>query len=283
MSLWDLPLVTSVAFHPRSHAKNSLLPSNATDGTFASPAVSLGYRFYRPSPTYGAVVLLFHGNAEIAPDYAAASSVLASQAIPTALLVVDYRGYGWSSSEPSLSSLLGDAELVASQLDSVLTSNVPVVLFGRSIGSQCAIHLAKKFPSKFHGLIIESGFHSILQLPMVNQMAMMLPGGAGMLQMLPELFHSLDKMTQLPATTSVLIIHGEDDEIAPVSQGKELYAACGTTKKTLKVFPNAGHNDLVLRHHAPYYDAIRALIQEAIANASSGNSWRHLNSSWPLV
>ncbi|RHZ20533.1 hypothetical protein DYB26_003293, partial [Aphanomyces astaci] len=132
MSLWDLPLVTSVAFHPRPHAKGAFLPSNATDGTFVSPTVSLGYRFYRPSPTYKAVVLLFHGNAEIAPDYASASSALASLTIPTALLVVDYRGYGWSSGEPSLSNLVADAEFVASQVDSVagFDATVPIILFG---------------------------------------------------------------------------------------------------------------------------------------------------------
>ncbi|RHY61854.1 hypothetical protein DYB30_000189 [Aphanomyces astaci] len=242
MSLWDLPLVTSVAFHPRPHAKGAFLPSNATDGTFVSPTVSLGYRFYRPSPTYKAVVLLFHGNAEIAPDYASASSALASLTIPTALLVVDYRG---------------------------IVFKVDVV--GRSIGSQCAIHLASKFPTKFHGLILESGFHSILKLPMVNQLVAMLPGGAGMLSMLPELFYSLDKIQQVQSMP-VLVLHGADDDIAPLVQGQELFAACGSSKKTLKVFPNAGHNDLVLRHHAAYYAAVNALLQDAAANAYSAVS-----------
>ncbi|RHZ28860.1 hypothetical protein DYB37_000492 [Aphanomyces astaci] len=240
MSLWDLPLVTSVAFHPRPHSKGAFLPSNATDGTFVSPTVSLGYRFYRPSPTYKAVVLLFHGNAEIAPDYASTSSALASLTIPTALLVVDYRG---------------------------IVFKVDVV--GRSIGSQCAIHLASKFPTKFHGLILESGFHSILKLPMVNQLVAMLPGGAGMLSMLPELFYSLDKIQQVQSMP-VLVLHGADDDIAPLVQGQELFAACGSSKKTLRVFPNAGHNDLVLRHHAAYYAAVNALLQDAAANAYSG-------------
>ncbi|KAF0743064.1 hypothetical protein Ae201684P_000751 [Aphanomyces euteiches] len=281
MSFWNSPLITSVAFHPRPHAMNSALVPNAIDGTFTSSTISLGYRFYRPSSqpdSYESVILLFHGNAEIAPDYDSASKELSAMKSPAALLVVDYRGYGWSSGEPSLTSLLSDAELVASQLGSVpkLNPSVPVVLFGRSLGSQCAIHLANKFPDRFSGLVLESSFHAILQLPSVKTLAMMLPGGAGMLNMLPEIFHSLDKIKHLQSMP-VMVIHGTDDEIAPLEQAKELFQACSSTNKKFQQLPNAGHNDLVHRHRTTYYAALEILLKDAITFASASSVVQECN------
>ncbi|KAF0682689.1 Aste57867_25207 [Aphanomyces stellatus] len=271
-SFWDSPLVTSVAFHPRPHAKNTALPPNAIDGTFSSPACSLGYRFFRPAQpdNYKCVVLVFHANAEIAADYASAAAEFASMNPPAALLAVDYRGFGWSSGEPSLTGLLDDAEFVVTHLDTVaeLNPRVPVVVYGRSIGSQCAIHVATKFPQRIHGLVVDSGFHSILKLPMVNQLAMMLPGGAGMLQMLPNIFNTLDKMKKI-TDTPVLVIHGTDDEIAPLAQGRELHAACGAAKKTLREFPNAGHNDIPVRHRSAYFGALESFLKDALARATA--------------
>lgn len=50
---------------------------------------------------------------------------------------------------------------------------------------------------------------------MVAQMAQMLPGGAGMLQMLPDIFQTLQKIKTIRDDMRVLILHGDQDEIAP--------------------------------------------------------------------
>ncbi|OQR90844.1 hypothetical protein THRCLA_09188 [Thraustotheca clavata] len=263
--LWESPLVNSIAFHPRHAIKDTQLPTNAIDGFFHNGDVSLGYRFFRPSlpDQYDAVIVLFHGNAEIAMDYASAASVMEKMEIPTALLAVDFRGYGWSTGEASVAKLLDDAEAVDKQLDSVpfLKGNVPKILFGRSIGSLCAMHLAAKAPQTFRGLIVESGFHSILKLPMVQQIIMFMPGGAAMEQMMPEIFHILDKLKTV--TIPFLVIHGENDDLAPVEQARDVFNACASSTKKLEIFPNAGHNDLTLRHHQSYYASVLWLLQQA--------------------
>ncbi|KDO29241.1 hypothetical protein SPRG_19907 [Saprolegnia parasitica CBS 223.65] len=270
-SLWDSPLVNSVAFHPRRHAHGADLPPHAIDGVFTDGHVSLGYRFFRPPQpdAYSAVVVLFHGNAEIAADYASAATTLAAMEVPTALLAVDFRGYGWSSGEPSVTRLLEDAEVVDRLLHTVplLKPDVPLVLFGRSIGSLCAMHVAAKAPTRYRGLIVESGFHSILALPMVAQMANFMPGGAAMLQMLPEIFHIRQKLQSLHLP--FLVIHGEDDEIAPVQQGRDLYEACAASVKKLQLFPRAGHNDLQLKYHRDYYASVQWLLQNATSTGSA--------------
>ncbi len=126
--------MSSVAFHPRQHPVKQGLPQNAMDGVFAEASVSLGYRFFRPSPpdTYRRTMLLFHGNAEIAADYSSMADRLAAMNPPTALIVVDYRGYGWSSGQPSVPTLLDDAEVVERQLRTLgLKADAPIFLYGR--------------------------------------------------------------------------------------------------------------------------------------------------------
>jgi pimeloyl-ACP methyl ester carboxylesterase len=93
-------------------------------------------------------------------------------------------------------------------------ADFPVVLFGRSIGSVCAIHLAARFPTQFHGLIIESGIASLLELPMVAMLAAGMPMVAVLVSRLPDPWANKAKMASVSIRT--LIIHGERDEISPV-------------------------------------------------------------------
>ena len=44
------------------------------------------------------------------------------------------------------------------------------MMFGRSIGATCAVHLAAKQSRKVHGLIVDSGLMSIKQLPTVQML-----------------------------------------------------------------------------------------------------------------
>lgn len=86
------------------------------------------------------------------------------------LVVVDFRGYGWSTDTAArASTLLSDAEplftdgcleevLRAARIDS---RGLPLILFGRSMGSNVAIHLAALRPQRVAGLVLESGIASM--------------------------------------------------------------------------------------------------------------------------
>ena len=159
----DNPLITSMLFYPRADRPGSSHIAGAFDGSIpVEDGVSLGYRFYVHQAD-APVILYFHGNGEIASDYDGIARLFFE--IGTSLLVVDYRGYGWSTGSPLASTLLSDAEAVVPALPSVLSNakvgDVPVFLMGRSLGSAPAVHLAYTFPDRFKGLIIESGFADI--------------------------------------------------------------------------------------------------------------------------
>jgi uncharacterized protein len=55
-----------------------------------------------------------------------------------------------------------------------------------------------------------------------------------------------------------LIIHGEEDEIIPVEEGRALYALSGAAEKVSLFIPHAGHNDLMVEGLEAYMGAIES-------------------------
>src|SRR5216117_3421822 len=110
-TMLDHPAALAVLFHPRSAQPGRSRLPNVSDGSIpVGGDVSLGYRFYKHR-TGEPLIVYFHGNGEIAPDYD--HFVGEFHHAGAALMVVDYRGYGWSTGRPLASTLLSDAEKVA--------------------------------------------------------------------------------------------------------------------------------------------------------------------------
>lgn len=253
-SLLDSPAVLAALFHPQSAPMGRSRLPNVTDGHIPITAdVALGYRLYRHEA--GAPVIMYwHGNGEIAPvyDYFAGEFHRAG----ASLIVVDYRGYGWSTGTPRFSTLLSDAEMAADALPAILhvagLDDSPCYLMGRSLGSAPSIHLAHWRPEQFKGLIIESGFS--LVLPLLARLGLMPPA-----MDTPDPMGNLDKMRDI--RTPLLVIHGENDQLIPVSNGQALYDASPAENKRILRVRHAGHNDLLMVEPDAYFDAIRVFLQ----------------------
>jgi alpha-beta hydrolase superfamily lysophospholipase len=251
MSFLDNPLINQSLFYP-SPAKPDLRGGDThKDGyiSIAETGLRLGYRFF-PRPGGAATVLLFHGNGETAPDYDYAAWLFGGQGV--ALLVVDYRGYGWSDGQPSLRHLLEDVTSIHAAI-SEITPPGPKFIMGRSLGSAPALHLAHLYPGDYRGLIIESGFAHLLHLLVRRGFAPeILADGLDPLGNLEKA-----KALQLP----LLVIHGAEDSLIPLSHGQELYTACPHEQKTLLVIQRAGHNNLSYVGQEQYYGAIGDFIR----------------------
>jgi pimeloyl-ACP methyl ester carboxylesterase len=275
----DNPLFLSVAFHPRKGIINCSTVDSAKDGHIdvkSSPGIKLGYRFFpledgRADPAKHPVFVCFHGNAEMCEDFD--MSAPRFWKLGVSLLVIDFRGYGWSTGSPLLTKLLSDVESVPEALPSILGPgyrDAPLILMGRSIGSSCAVHLSSKFPNVFKGLVLESGLTVITKLPMVQQMSMMLPGGAGLVNSIPDIFEQCKKLRTL--AMPVLVLHGEEDEIVPVSQGQDMYnAATSSRNRRIRRFPNAGHNDLVHMYGHEHAQCLAHFIKVALDPTMKGS------------
>ena len=152
----DDPRVVDVLFHPRPDTG----PNSGPDLKIpVTDTITLGANLYLAQES-SPVIVLFHGNGEVASDYAAIAELYVERNIT--LMVVDYRGYGFSGGEPTGSALLRDARAafhhVLPQLQDFGMSTQSMFVMGRSLGSAAAIEIASSVRHNLAGLIIESGF-----------------------------------------------------------------------------------------------------------------------------
>jgi hypothetical protein len=183
-------------------------------------------------------ILYFHGNGEIVSDYddfAFHFLDLGYNFIP-----VDYRGYGFSSGSPSVATMMKDSHTIFRYTIDWLRDGKmfgPLLIMGRSLGSASALEIASHYEDVVGGLILDSGFAytgPLLQILGLN------PEIIGFRE--EDGFQNRDKIGRFHKPT--LIIHGENDEIIDVMEGRKLYESCPSETKRLLVIPRAGHNDL---------------------------------------
>jgi pimeloyl-ACP methyl ester carboxylesterase len=254
--LIDNPLIVSMLFHPRRAEMGRSRIDGVHDGTIAtSDGVKLGYRLYKSDAR--TLIVFFHGNGEVASDYDDLASYF--HRTGASLLVMDYRGYGWSEGKPVGSRLLPDAEAAFNGLHNILAahgipSDVSMFIMGRSLGSAPAIHLAYTFPDTFKGLILDSAFaHTPSLLKSIG-----IP--TTLLQNIRDPFANEQKIASVKIP--LLVIHGERDTLIPIEHGQRLYDASPSTKKVMMRVPRAGHNDILAHDFQAYFAALKKLIND---------------------
>ena len=252
----DHPEILMNLFHPRREWNPVQNQNGGEDILIPVEAdIVLGGRAYfreKNAPT----ILFFHGNGEIVSDYDEIAPFYNRNGIN--FLPVDYRGYGRSTGQPTVSAMMRDCHQVFHfvkkiQVDTGYTG--PLIIMGRSLGSAPALELAFHHSAQVGGLIIESGFAfsgPLLRLLGINLGSMGLDKDAG--------FKNLSKIKTFFKPT--LVIHAEHDHIIPFSDGQTLFDACPTHDKTLLKIPDANHNDILSRGFSEYMAAIRHLAQK---------------------
>jgi fermentation-respiration switch protein FrsA (DUF1100 family) len=252
-SLLDHPSVLRIVFYPRPDFRRT--PDDRDVSFPAAEGVKVGGRIYiagKDAP----LILLFHGNGEIASDYDGIAPLYTG--IEVSLVVADYRGYGKSDGTPTASALLDDAIATHQSMPGLLKvrglDGSRLFLMGRSLGSAAALEIASRAGNAISGLIIESGFASALGL--IESLS-----GTSLPQELKagvSGFENVEKIRRVEVPT--LIIHGEEDEIIPVENGKILYDNSAAQRKRLVLIPGAGHNDLLYFGQERYFNAIREFV-----------------------
>jgi uncharacterized protein len=148
------------------------------------------------------------------------------------LVALSYRGYGGSSGRPTEMGLVEDAAAAYA----FVIARYPaqrIVLWGESLGSAIALALAAEKPVG----------HIVLEAPFTSAADV----GARYLWFLPvRLFLKDQFRSDLrigKVTAPVLVVHGEDDAIVPVTLGERLYSLIRAPKRFVRI-AGAGHNDL---------------------------------------
>ena len=240
---------------------NALLyfPARALDGTPASAGLRYsdleisttdGQRLHgwwvpapRRPPT--AHVLFFHGNGGNISHRL--DQVRALTGAGMDVLLFDYRGYGRSTGAPDEAGTYRDARAARAALLAQPGVDPAAILYlGESLGGAVASELAVAEPPA--GLVLQSTFTSVRAMARLHYPVV--PAG-----LVPDAYPTLDRVRRLRCP--VLILHGDRDEIVPVSHGRELFAAAVGSKR-LEIVPGAGHNDLLMVSGAAYGETVAA-------------------------
>lgn len=157
------------------------------------------------------------------------------------ILLVEYRGYGYSQGRPSEKGLYKDAQSALDYLHR--RSDIDkdkIVIFGRSLGAAVAINLAtvERYRNAFSCLIIENTFTNLADIARIvvnNFFVKRLPNWV-----FGNRYDSITKISSIKVP--ILFLSGLADEIIPSSMMNSLYQAATSQLKLIYTFPNGNHN-----------------------------------------
>ena len=251
--------ISNVIFFPRRAPKPSPsdLPENCQILEFeVQEGINVGGLFFSANPELP-TLLLFHGNGEIIHDYLHFATKYMECEVNFA--VADFRGYGFSDGKPAYMQLFKDCYPIYHGVRKHLEDegfNSDIFVFGRSLGSTCAAELGSKAPYGMKGVIFESGFSSAYKI-MTRLFRLSLPS------ITEETLKDYSNYIRVRTFTKpTLIMHGSNDFIIPVDEGKDLFNSVpdGVPKKKI-IIDGAGHNDIMMWEDE-YFPPIREFIKK---------------------
>lgn len=253
-SLLDDPVIARTIFFPRRDFSPPA-PGARDVALEVEPGVRLHARVH-DAPAAVAVVVLFHGNGEVVSDYDGAAPHFAQAG--GALAVVDFRGYGRSEGEPSLRHLVGDARPALEGLlrDLARAGDArPVVVMGRSLGSACAVEVARAVPQLLAGLVFESGFSDLTGLARRRGITVERVAEEDLDVLCP-----IRKVTR--SRTPLLVLHGAEDTLIVPEEGRAVFEASAAEDKRLVLVPGRGHN--TVSHHPLYWEELAVFLRRVV-------------------
>lgn len=230
--------------HPSAYRDNAEILKLTTRGGNRISAVHL------PNPEARYTLLVSHGNAEDLRDDRYWLASLRSAGF--GVFAFDYEGYGTSEGKPGEQALYDDEDAAYEYLVGTLGIRPDhIIIFGRSVGSGPAVHLAARKPAA--ALILQSPFLSAFR---VLTRVPLLPW---------DKFPNYKRIGHVRCP--VLIIHGTADEVIPFWHGQKLLELVRAKKDHYWV-ERAGHNNLEDVAGGSYIKALQAFAASLDARDS---------------
>lgn len=176
-------------------------------------------------------ILYSHGNAE---DLGLILPLLdrMAEACVADIFAYEYPGYGVSDGEPSEEGCYAAIEAAYIYLtDEMMVDPSRIICMGRSIGSGPTVDIVSR-RREIRGMVLMS--------PIESGMAIF-GNVSAQLGYNIDIFRNYEKITEV--SCPVLVMHGRDDQIVPIENGKAIYKGCKNAVNPLWI-PNVGHNNM---------------------------------------
>lgn len=193
---------------------------------------------------YENAILYFGGNAE---SMARSADEIARQFPKFTVYLMDYRGYGSSSGEPTEQGLYSDALKL---YDTIKSNHNRISIGGRSLGTGIATYVAAH--RKVSKLVLITPYDSI-----VNVASAMYPLFPVSL-LLKDVYDSKSRIKMIKAKT--FIVMAEKDTVIARERTLQLIDAFDPEQLEIKIIKNRGHIDI--SSDSIYYQMIQDFMAE---------------------
>ena len=196
-------------------------------------------------------VLYFHGNASTLASNVNISHYRELRNLGLNVCAAEYRGFAGLPGLPTEGALDTDARVAYDYLRNV--RGVPanrIILFGWSLGSGVTVDLATTVE---HAAVILEGTPAS-QSSLSQRRYPLFP----MRLLMRNSFDSRAKIDRIHSP--ILFLHGIDDEVVPIAEGRRLFDAARTDKRFVEL--RGGHVDLVETDPRGFSVAIRRFLDE---------------------
>jgi hypothetical protein len=167
--------------------------------------------FLTKSPSFFTILFL-HGNSGLLEDRI--YKLVKLEKLNVNILMISYRGFQGNLGNPSECGLYEDALASKKWLMKNGIGSNQIVLYGESLGTAVAVHLALHDP-RCAGVILESPFTSMLDMANLSY-KFFLPS-----LFLQDKFNTIDKVDKIKCP--ILIMHGKQDSLVPFEMGKSVF------------------------------------------------------------
>ncbi|WP_312820586.1 alpha/beta hydrolase [Kaistella carnis] len=185
--------------------------------------------FLQPEQKPKATIFLFHGaGGNISYYYPIAIRLVKAD---FQVVMVDFRGYGKSTGIPTHKSIAEDGKIIFDKYSKMKKiKKLPIIIYGLSIGTQIATHIAKENQNKINGLVLEGGMSSFGDIAAFYA---------------PQYKDEIEKSFVNPYCSKQdiktiikipkLIIHSAEDKEVPIEQSKIVFSNATEPKEFMEI------------------------------------------------
>ena len=196
-------------------------------------------------------IIFFHGAAGNISTYQFMTKPLVDNGYQ--VVMVDVRGYGKSTGTPTHLNVAEDAQKMFDYLaERADIKNTKIYLYGASLGSQVATHLAKDNIKKISGLILDGGMASFTDIAIYFK-----PEQKDVIEKYVTSPYSAKEDIKSLAGLPKLFIYSKGDKTVPFAQGQTIFANAPEPKQFLEY--HTDHLEAMVSDKEKVMDAINKL------------------------